>query len=126
MGWKSANISAKDAIPEIKALKVKVFRLIKQYGIIDINSGNENYENFYKEYLSITNDPTLKESLTFTYNNVKTAESGKPSPKFDYENHKGGKTSLGKSEGQICLYRCLGDLVSSRSTIQKSGRTISR
>jgi hypothetical protein len=61
MGWKSANISAKDAIPEIKALKVKVKnRLIKQYGIIDINSGNENYENFYKEYLSITNDPTLK------------------------------------------------------------------
>jgi hypothetical protein len=40
----------------------------------------------YKEYLSITNDPTLKESLTFTYNNVKTTESGKPSPKFDYEN----------------------------------------
>jgi hypothetical protein len=62
----SANISAKDAIPEIKALKkVKVLKPTdKQYGIIDINSGNENYENFYKEYLSITNDPTLKESLT--------------------------------------------------------------
>jgi hypothetical protein len=40
------------------------------------------------EYLSITNDPTLKESLTF---NVKTAESGKPSPKFDYENQKAEK-----------------------------------
>jgi hypothetical protein len=25
-GWKSANISAKDAIPEIKALKVKVLK----------------------------------------------------------------------------------------------------
>jgi hypothetical protein len=63
MGWKSANISAKDAIPEIKALKVKVLKPTdKQYGIIDINSGNENYENFYKEYLSITNDP--KEDLT--------------------------------------------------------------
>jgi hypothetical protein len=33
----------------------------------------------------------LKESLTFTYNNVKTAESGKPSPKFDYENQKAEK-----------------------------------
>jgi hypothetical protein len=49
MGWKSANISAKDAIPEIKALKVKVLKPTdKQYGIIDINSGNENYENFYR------------------------------------------------------------------------------
>ena len=99
---KSANISAKDAIPEIKALKSQSIknRLIKQYGIIDINSGNENYENFYKEYLSITNDPTLKESLTFTYNNVKTAGSGKPSPKFDYENHKGGKTSIESLKGK--------------------------
>lgn len=99
---KSPNISAKDAIPEIKALKSQSIknRLIKQYGIIDINSGNENYENFYKEYLSITNDPTLKESLTFTYNSVKTAGSGKPSPKFDYENHKGGKTSLESLKGK--------------------------
>jgi hypothetical protein len=65
MGWKSANISAKDAIPEIKALKVKVLKPTDKYGIIDINSGNENYENFYKEYLSITNDPTLKKESYF-------------------------------------------------------------
>jgi hypothetical protein len=66
-------------------------------------------ENFYKEYLSITNDPTLKESL-FTYNNVKTAESGKPSPSSIMKT-KRRKNVFGKSKRQICLYRCLGDLV---------------
>jgi hypothetical protein len=119
MGWKSANISAKDAIPEIKALKVKVLKPTdKQYGIIDINSGNENYENFYKEYLSITNDPTLKESLTLLIITSKP-ESGKPSPKFDYEN-KGRKTSLEslKANVYIDVWATCGPL-SSRSTIQK-------
>jgi thiol-disulfide isomerase/thioredoxin len=98
----SPNISAKDAIPEIKALKSQSIknRLIKQYGINDINSGNKNYKNLYKEYLSITNDPNLKESLTYTYNIIKTIGSGMPSPKFDYENQKGGKTSLESLKGK--------------------------
>jgi hypothetical protein len=60
MGWKSANISAR---MQFLKSKVKVLKPTDITGIIDINSGNENYENFYKEYLSITNDPTLKEVL---------------------------------------------------------------
>jgi hypothetical protein len=129
MGWKSANISAKDAIPEIKALKVKVLKPTdKQYGIIDINSGNENYENFYKEYLSITNDPTLKESLTFTYNNVKTAESGKPSPKLIMKTIR-RKTSLESLKGKyvyIDVWATWCGLVFKSTIPAKSGRTISR
>jgi len=88
-------ISAKDAIPEIKALKSQSIknRLI-QYGISDINIENANYENIYNEFISITNDPKIKESLTTNYNNTKALEIGKPSPTFNFENQKGGKTSL--------------------------------
>jgi hypothetical protein len=49
-----ANISAKDAIPEIKALKVKVLKPTdKQYGIIDINSGNETMKTFIKNIFQL-------------------------------------------------------------------------
>jgi hypothetical protein len=83
-----------------------------------INSGNENYENFYKEYLSITNDPTLKESLTFTYNNVKTRESGKPSQNSIMKT-KRRKNVFGKSEGKYVYIDVWATWcgLSSRSTI---------
>jgi thiol-disulfide isomerase/thioredoxin len=97
----SSYITAKDAIPEIKALKSQSIknRLIKN-GISDINTGNLNYEQLYKEYVSITNDPKLIENLTISLNNAKALEIGNPSPKFDYENQKGGKTSLASLKGK--------------------------
>ena len=60
----------------------------------------ETTNNYIKNIISITNDPKLKESLTFIYNNVKAIGPGKPSPKFDYENQKGGKTSLESLKGK--------------------------
>jgi thiol-disulfide isomerase/thioredoxin len=97
----SSYITAKDAIPEIKALKSQSIknRLITN-GISDINTGNLNYEQLYKEYVSITNDPKLIENLTISLNNAKALEIGNPSPKFDYENQKGGKTSLASLKGK--------------------------
>ena len=94
-------ISAKDAIPEIKALKSQSIknRLI-QYGINDINIENANYKKTYSDFISITNDPKIKENLTANYNKTIAVEPGKPSPTFNYENQKGGKTSLESLKGK--------------------------
>ncbi|TRX28932.1 TlpA family protein disulfide reductase [Flavobacterium franklandianum] len=97
-------VSAKNAIPEIKALKSQSIknRLIL-YSINDINIENTNYKNTYNEFISITNDPKIKESLTFNYNNANNflaVQTGEPSPTFNYENQKGGKTSLESLKGK--------------------------
>jgi thiol-disulfide isomerase/thioredoxin len=94
-------ISAKDAIPEIKSLKSQSIknRLI-QNGVNDINIENVNYKNTYNEFFSITNDPKIKEILTTNYNNTIAVEPGSPSPTFNYENQKGGTTSLESLKGK--------------------------
>lgn len=94
-------VSAKNAIPKIKALKSQSIKNhLIQNSISDINIENANYEKIYDEYISITTDTKLKEILTANYNNTKILENGNPSPKFDYENHKGGKTSLESLKGK--------------------------
>lgn len=94
-------ISAKDAIPEIKTLKSQSIKnQLIQNSIYDIAIENPNYKNNYTEYISITNDPELIKNLTVFYNNAKAVEIGEPSPQFDYENHKGGKTSLESLKGK--------------------------
>lgn len=100
-GDETGLVSAKDAIPEIKALKSQSIknRLILN-GINDIKIDNANYKNTNKEFLSITNDPKIKEILTTNYNNTMAVEPGKPSPTFNYENHKGGTTSLESLKGK--------------------------
>ena len=94
-------VSAKNAIPEIKALKSQSIknRLILN-GVNDINIENANYKNIYNEFISITNAPKIKEVLTTNYNNTIAVEFGKPSPLFNYENHKGGTTSLESLKGK--------------------------
>jgi hypothetical protein len=68
-GWWKIFHTAK--FTEIKALKVKVLKPWLNNTVYDIIVEMKTMKT-YKEYLSITNDPTLKKSLTFTYNNVKT------------------------------------------------------
>jgi thiol-disulfide isomerase/thioredoxin len=86
------------AIKAVKSQNLKNF--IIQNLIYDVNIDNANYEKIYQEYLSTTNNPKLKENLTILYNNIKALEIGNPSPKFDYENQKGGKTSLESLKGK--------------------------
>ena len=94
-------ISARDAIPEIRALKSQNIknRLI-QNSISDIGIENANYEKTYNDFLSIVTYPKLKESLTINYNITKALNCGNPSPKFDYINQKGEKTSLESLKGK--------------------------
>ncbi|MRX67024.1 Thiol-disulfide isomerase or thioredoxin [Flavobacterium resistens] len=94
-------ITAKDAIPEIKALKSQSIknRLI-EFSAGDIVIDNTNYEKIYEEFLLLTNDPLIKQTLTLNYNFANAIKPGKPSPKFNYENQKGGKTSLEDLKGK--------------------------
>ena len=88
-------------IINIKALKSQNLKnFIIQNSIYDINIDNANYEYTYQEYLSITNNLKLKENLTAIYNTLVTIQPHKTSPQFDYENQKGGKTSLKSLKGK--------------------------
>jgi len=94
-------VSAKNAIPEIKALKSQSIknRLILN-GVNVINIENPYYKKTYEEFISITNDSEIKKILIANYNNTIAVEPGKPSPSFNYENHKGGETSLESLKGK--------------------------
>ena len=94
-------ISAKNAIPKIKALKSQSIknRLIEN-STNDINIENLSYDKTYQEFLSITNNPVIKQTLTINYNATNALQPGNPSPKFDYENQKGGKTTLENLKGK--------------------------
>lgn len=88
-------------ITRIKAIKSQNLKnLIIQNSIYDVNIDYANYEKIYQEYLSNTNNQKLKESLTSIYNNIVATQSHKASPQFDYENQKGGKTSLESLKGK--------------------------
>ncbi|MFB3386680.1 TlpA family protein disulfide reductase [Flavobacterium sp. LAR06] len=94
-------ITAKNAIPKIKALKSQSIknRLIEN-SANDINIENLSYDKTYQEFLSITNNPVIKQTLTINYNATNALQPGNPSPKFDYENQKGGKTTLENLKGK--------------------------
>ncbi len=97
-----SSITTEDlgAIKEIKipALKTDV---ISYLGGFLVSPGNENMEDIYNLFVSNTNDEDVKKSLTETYEKNKNLVKGMPSPKFvNYENHKGGTTSLDDLKGK--------------------------
>lgn len=61
---------------------------------------SENLDGMYNDFLSLSTDETFKKNLTEKYNKLKLVTKGKPSPKFNYENHKGGTTSLDDLKGK--------------------------
>ncbi|MGV6831525.1 MAG: TlpA family protein disulfide reductase [bacterium] len=66
-----------------------------------IAPSNDKNEILLNGILAMSNDAKFKEQTTAKFNKVKTLAKGMPSPKFtDYENHKGGTTSLDDLKGQ--------------------------
>ncbi len=58
-------------------------------------------DNYYKKYLSLSNNPVKIEKIKKLYNNLQKLEPGNPSPKFvNYENYKGGTSSLDDFKGK--------------------------
>ncbi|WP_046745825.1 TlpA family protein disulfide reductase [Kordia zhangzhouensis] len=68
--------------------------------VYTISPSNENVEEIYNTINAISDDNDLKEKVTEKYNKVKELATGKVSPTFEYENHKGGTTSLKDLEGK--------------------------
>ena len=57
-------------------------------------------EEAYTIYINSNPAPENLEALTKRYEQLQTITQGKPSPTFDYENHKGGTTSLADLNGK--------------------------
>lgn len=65
-----------------------------------ISPSNNQSEKIYNELMSAVTDEEFKMTLTEKYNKTKELAKGQPSPSFDYENHKGGTTSLDDLRGK--------------------------
>ncbi len=76
--------------------KDKIMTSYLQYGLKPDGSIDEAY-NIYK---SSNPNPEDLAKLTQRYNKLKTITEGNPSPTFNYENHKGGKTTLSDLKGK--------------------------
>ncbi|EDP70606.1 thioredoxin family protein [Flavobacteriales bacterium ALC-1] len=67
----------------------------------NLSPNNEHNEAYYNGIMAMSSDEKYKEDITTKYNKVKTLAKGMPSPEFiDYENHKGGTTSLEDLKGK--------------------------
>lgn len=67
----------------------------------DISPSNENLKAFYDGIMKLSSDEKYKEEITVKYDKVSKLAKGMPSPAFvEYENHKGGTTSLKDLKGK--------------------------
>ncbi|WP_115461907.1 TlpA family protein disulfide reductase [Winogradskyella aurantiaca] len=83
------------SIPELKN------EIIASYGTLFVSPGNPNMEANYKFLESETTSETTQQSLNIAYERGLTLRPGQPSPEFvNYENHKGGETSLADLRGK--------------------------
>lgn len=97
----NAEYTSKYSLPELKKIKSPAIRTaIIQNLAYEVSAGNPDAENLYNELMSLSSDTKFKESLTSKFNQIKTLTPGKASPGFDYENFKGGKTSLESLKGK--------------------------
>lgn len=85
---------------KIKSANIK--NGIALYSLIQgFSPSNPILEELYNEIMANVTDEYVKESVTEKYNTVKVLIKGNPSPKFNFENHKGGTTSLDDLKGKF-------------------------
>lgn len=65
-----------------------------------VGPSNEKAEDLYKAIIAISTDTAFNKKLTISFNKIKTLAKGQPSPTFNYENHKGGNTTLADLAGK--------------------------
>jgi len=97
-----ASVSAND-LKAIKDIKIPALKndVISYLGGYVISAGNDNMEGIYNLFIENTTNDDIKTSLTETFEMNKKLVKGNPSPQFvDYENHKGGTTSLSDLKGK--------------------------
>ncbi len=97
-----SSISAQD-LAAIENIKIPALKndVVNYLGGFLISPGNENMKEVYDLFIKNTTNDKTKEMLTETYEKNKGLTKGNPSPKFvNYENHKGGTTSLDDLKGK--------------------------
>jgi thiol-disulfide isomerase/thioredoxin len=91
----------KIALPEIKKLKSPSIKNSLLYALsYEVSASNPDAETLYNELLALSTNPYFKKEISDKYAKVKALSAGVASPVFDYENHKGGKTSLTSLKGK--------------------------
>ncbi|MFC4818202.1 TlpA family protein disulfide reductase [Flavobacterium sp. GCM10023249] len=101
LAGETAEYTSQYSLPELKKIKSPAIRTaIIQNLAYEVSAGNPDAENLYNELLTLSSDTKFKENLTTKFNQIKTLTPGKTSPGFDYENFKGGKTSLESLKGK--------------------------
>lgn len=82
-------------IPELKD------DVVQFVGSFIVSPGNENMESVYEFMSSQVSSEKVKADLAEVFEKNKNLVKGKPSPEFvNYENHKGGQTSLADLKGK--------------------------
>jgi|SRR6218665_591669 len=91
----------KPSLIEIKKYKSQSIKNgLAQALAYEINASNPDASLLYNELMALSTNEKFKSEITEKFNKVKTLSAGTPSPKFDYENHKGGKTALDNLKGK--------------------------
>ncbi|ESU26535.1 Thiol-disulfide isomerase and thioredoxin [Flavobacterium limnosediminis JC2902] len=89
------------ALPEIKKVKSPAIRNAHIQSLsYEVGAGNPDATMLYNELMALSTDEKFKKDLTVKFDKIKTLTPGNVSPKFDYENFKGGKTSLESLKGK--------------------------
>ena len=65
-----------------------------------LNAGMDDLNKTYDDFMGLTTNEALRETITTKYNKLQKLAKGKPSPAFDYENYKGGNTALADLKGK--------------------------
>ncbi|MBW1298043.1 TlpA family protein disulfide reductase [Aquimarina litoralis] len=94
--------SSKDSIPYYEAFINGLSDVKNDYirnSLMDemtyyMSAGNPNSEKIYKSLMAKSTDTAFQNRITKSFNKIKLLAKGKDSPTFDYENYKGGSTSL--------------------------------
>ncbi len=97
-----SSVTAEDLSP-INDIKIPALKndIVNYLGGVLVSPANENMKAIYELFLENTTNEDTKKMLTETYVKNKTLVKGNPSPKFiNYENHKGGTTSLEDLKGK--------------------------
>lgn len=91
----------KIALPEIKKVKSPSIKNALLYALsYEVSASNPDAQTLYNELLATSTNPIFKKEITAKYDKLKALSAGTLSPAFDYENHKGGKTSLESLKGK--------------------------
>jgi thiol-disulfide isomerase/thioredoxin/stalled ribosome alternative rescue factor ArfA len=89
----------KNKIKNIKSTKIKDLMISMLFRQISLK--NKKYKTDYPRILEMLTADQLKEKLTAKFVGIQNTKPEMPAPNFNYENHKGGTTSLKDLKGKI-------------------------